>query len=84
MANNEERKPFIPFTSEQRKEFGKQFTPEQKTSYYKGKRQAYSHASNMARRESIFVSDNLKNDTAKATAKPKGKGKQSAKDDLPF
>jgi hypothetical protein len=82
MSENEKPK-FTPFTTEERKAFGKQFTPKEKASYYHGKRQAYSHMSNTAKRESMYVSENLKADADKATAKPKGKGK-SSKDDLPF
>jgi hypothetical protein len=84
MAENEKPK-FVPFTTEERKAFGKQFTPKEKASYYHGKRQAYSHMSNTARRESVFVSENLKNgNSVKGDAKG-GKGKPRAnKDDLPF
>jgi hypothetical protein len=55
----QEKKPFTPFTTEQKKEFAKQFTPKEIQSYHKGRRNAYSHMSNTARRESLFIQDNL-------------------------
>jgi len=60
----DEKKPFVPFTTEQKREYGKQFSPAEKTSYRKGQRNAYSHMANTARRESFFVGDNLKKDGA--------------------
>jgi hypothetical protein len=69
MANKKtetEKKPFVPFTTEQKKEYGKQFSKAQKTSYYKGKQNAYSHMGNTAIRESKFVHDNLAKDATKA------------------
>ena len=53
-------KKFTPYTTEQKKEFGKQFSKEEKTSYRKGQRNAYSHMANTAKRESFFIGDNLK------------------------
>ena len=55
----EDKQPFVPFTTEQKKEFGKQFSPNERLSYRKGQRNAYSHMSNTARRESMFINDNL-------------------------
>ena len=77
----DEKTPFTPFSTDERKEFGKQFTTKEKTSYYKGKQNAYSHAANMAKRQSIFVHGNLNKDTTKApntaNAKPpKNTGKK--------
>jgi len=59
----EDKQPFIPFTTEQKKDFGKQFSPKEKLSYRKGQRSAYSHMSNTARRESIFINENLPKET---------------------
>jgi len=56
----DEKKPFVPFTPEQKAEYGKQFSKAEKMSYRKGQRSAYSHMANTARRESIFVGDNIK------------------------
>ncbi|MDR0850776.1 MAG: hypothetical protein LBN07_04890 [Christensenellaceae bacterium] len=50
---------FIPMSTEEKREFGKQFSSKEKMSYRKGQRSAYSHMSNAARRQSIFISDNL-------------------------
>ena len=67
----EEKKPFVPYTKEQKQEYGKQFSPEQKLSYHKGRRSAYTHMENAARRESVFISENLNKDGApKPAPKP--------------
>ena len=64
-------KPFVPFSTGEKKEFGKQFSTKEKTSYRKGQRNAYSHMANTAKRQSFFVGDNIKkNETAKPM-KPK-------------
>ena len=65
---------FKPRTTEEKKAFGKQFSAKEKMSYRKGQRSAYSHISNTARRQSVFVGSNIKSDTP--LAKPsKAKGK---------
>ena len=62
----QERQPFVPYTTEQKKEFAKQFTPKEIQSYRKGQRNAYSHMANTAKRQSFFIDDNLKKDGATA------------------
>lgn len=79
---NEQQQPnstFTPYTTEQKREFAKQFTPEQRKSYRKGQQNAYAHMSNIGRRNSNFIHNNLKNDEAAtpptpppADSKPKG------------
>jgi len=67
----DEKKTFTPMTTEEKIEFGKQFSAERKSSYYTGQRNAYSHMANAARQKSNFVNDNLKkNEAAKPKAKP--------------
>ena len=61
MADNKSN--FKPMSTEEKKAFGKQFSAKEKISYRKGQRSAYSHMSNTARRQSMFVGGNLKNDT---------------------
>ena len=56
----QEKKPFVPFTTEQKREYGKQFSPKEHISYRKGQRNAYSHMANTAKRQSIFAGDNIK------------------------
>ncbi len=70
---------FTPYTTEQKREFAKQFTPEQRKSYRKGQQNAYAHMGNIGRRNSSFIYNNLKNDEAAtpppappADSKPKG------------
>ena len=60
---------FTPYTTEQKREFAKQFTPEQRKSYRKGQQNAYAHMGNIGRRNSSFIYNNLKNDEA-ATPPP--------------
>ncbi len=75
---------FTPYTTEQKREFAKQFTPEQRKSYRQGQRNAYGHMANIGRRNSNFINNNLKNDEAAtpppappADSKPKGNGRKS-------
>ena len=70
---NEQQQPnstFTPYTTEQKREFAKQFTPEQRKSYRKGQQNAYVHMSNMGRRNSNFIHNNLKNDEAATPPTP--------------
>ena len=60
---------FTPYTTEQKREFAKQFTPEQRKSYRKGQQSAYAHMGNIGKRNSFFIYNNLKNDEA-ATPPP--------------
>jgi len=59
---DKEKKPFVPFTTEEKREFGKQFSPSEKMSYRKGQRNAYSHMANTAKRQSFFIGDNIRKD----------------------
>ncbi|MDE7087044.1 MAG: hypothetical protein K2O67_02505 [Clostridia bacterium] len=61
---------FTPYTTEQKREFAKQFTPEQIKSYRKGQQNAYAHMSNIGRRNSSFIHNNLKNDEAATPPTP--------------
>ena len=74
---------FTPYTTEQKREFAKQFTPEQRKSYRKGQQSAYAHMGNIGKRNSFFIYNNLKNDEAATpppappAEKPKGNGRKS-------
>lgn len=75
---------FTPYTTEQKREFAKQFTPEQRKSYRQGQRNAYGHMANIGRRNSTFINNNLKKDEAATpppappAEKPKGNGRNRA------
>lgn len=64
---SDDNKKYIPYTTEQKKEYAKQFTPNEIKSYRQGQRSAYAHMGNIGKRNSFFIYDNLKKD---ATAKP--------------
>ena len=73
---------FTPYTTEQKREFAKQFTPEQIKSYRKGQQNAYAHMGNIGRRNSSFIYDNLKKNEATPPTpppanQPKGNGRKS-------
>jgi len=46
---------FTPWTTEQKREFGKQFSEKERASYHKGRQNAYQHAANMVGRQAKFV-----------------------------
>ncbi len=76
---------FTPYTTEQKREFGKQFTPEQKRSYRQGQKNAYAHMGNIGRRNSLYIHGNLQHDEAAtpppatpAESKPKSNRKNSS------
>ena len=79
---NEQQQPnstFTPYTTEQKKEYAKQFTKREIASYRKGQQSAYAHMGNIGKRNSNFIHNNLKNDEAAtpppappADSKPKG------------
>lgn len=78
MDEQQQAQKYVPYTTEQKKEYAKQFTPEQIKSYRNGQRSAYAHMGNIGKRNSFFIYDNLKkNETAAAPppAKPSKKGK---------
>ena len=79
---SEENKKYVPYTTEQNKEYAKQFTPNEIKSYRKGQRSAYAHMGNIGRRNSFYIYDNLKKDeTAKPpAAPPKPAAKKKPKD----
>ena len=70
---------YTPYTTEQKKEYAKQFTKREIASYRKGQQSAYAHMGNIGKRNSFFIYNNLKNDEAAtpppappADSKPKG------------
>ena len=82
---SDENKKYVPYTTEQKKEYAKQFTPNEIKSYRKGQRSAYAHMGNIGRRNSFFIYDNLKKDEAAAPpaappaeSKPKGAKKRQS------
>ena len=78
---SDENKKYVPYTTEQKKEYAKQFTPNEIKSYRKGQRSAYAHMGNIGRRNSFFIYDNLKKDetTAPPATPPKPAAKKSTK-----
>ena len=74
---------FTPYTTEQKKEYAKQFTKREIASYRKGQQSAYAHMGNIGKRNSFFIYNNLKNDEAATpppappAEKPKGNGRKS-------
>ena len=79
---SEENKKYVPYTTEQKKEYAKQFTPNEIKSYRKGQRSAYAHMGNIGRRNSFYIYDNLKKNEAVAppAAPPKPAAKKKPKD----
>lgn len=79
---SEENKKYVPYTTEQKKEYAKQFTPNEIKSYRKGQRSAYAHMGNIGRRNSFYIYDNLKNDETATppAAPPKPAAKKKPKD----
>lgn len=79
---SEENKKYVPYTTEQKKEYAKQFTPNEIKSYRKGQRSAYAHMGNIGRRNSFYIYDNLKKDETATppAAPPKPAAKKKPKD----
>ena len=76
---DEQQPKYTPYTTEQKKEYAKQFTKREIASYRKGQQSAYAHMGNIGKRNSFFIHNNLKNDEAAtpppappADSKPKG------------
>lgn len=72
---------YVPYTTEQKKEYAKQFTKREIASYRKGQQSAYGHMGNIGKRNSFFIYNNLKKDEAAtpappADSKPKGTRKR--------
>ena len=59
---SDENKKYVPYSTEQKKEYAKQFTPNEIKSYRKGQRSAYAHMGNIGKRNSFFIYDNMKKD----------------------
>lgn len=77
---SEENKNYVPYTTEQKREYAKQFTAEQIKSYRNGQRSAYAHMGNIGKRNSFFIYGNLKkDDTAKTVTPPVEKSKRGRK-----
>lgn len=79
---SDENKKYVPYTTEQKKEYAKQFTPNEIKSYRKGQRSAYAHMGNIGKRNSFYIYDNLKKDETAMppAAPPKPAAKKSTKD----
>ena len=79
---SDENKKYVPYTTEQKKEYAKQFTPNEIKSYRKGQRSAYAHMGNIGRRNSFFIYDNLKKDETATppAAPPKPAARKKPKD----
>ncbi len=56
---SDENKKYVPYSTEQKKEYAKQFTPNEIKSYRKGQRSAYAHMGNIGKRNSFFIYDNV-------------------------
>ena len=54
-ATPQASQPFTPWSTEQKKEYGKQFSAKERASFYKGKESAYRHSANMAGRQAKFI-----------------------------
>ncbi|MCM1437671.1 MAG: hypothetical protein NC131_00465 [Roseburia sp.] len=59
---------FTPYTTEEKREYAKQFTPEQRRSYRKGQQNAYAHMGNIGKRNSQYIHGNLQKDEAATPA----------------
>ena len=70
---------YTPYTTEQKKEYAKQFTPAEIKSYRKGQQSAYAHMGNIGKRNSFFIHDNLKKNEVAAPAPPAEKPKGTRK-----
>ena len=77
---DEQNTQYVPYTTEQKKEYAKQFTKGEIRSYRKGQQSAYAHMGNIGKRNSFFIYDNLKKDeTATPPAPPVNKSKSTRK-----
>ena len=83
MTDEQPQARYTPYTTEQKKEYAKQFTKREIASYRKGQQSAYAHMGNIGKRNSFFIYNNLKNDEAATpppappAEKPKGNGRKS-------
>ena len=77
--SEQQNKPYTPYTTEQKKEYAKQFTPAEIKSYRKGQQSAYAHMGNIGKRNSFFIHDNLKKNEAATPAPPAQKPRGTRK-----
>ncbi len=73
---------YVPYTTEQKKEYAKQFTKREIASYRKGQQSAYGHMGNIGKRNSLYIYNNLQKDGAATPPappadKPKGNRKNT-------
>ncbi len=75
---------YVPYTTEQKREYAKQFTAREKASYRKGQQSAYGHMGNIGKRNSMYIYNNLQKDSAATPPtpppadKPKGNRKNNS------
>ena len=83
MTDEQPQGRYTPYTTEQKKEYAKQFTKREIASYRKGQQSAYAHMSNIGKRNSLFIHGNLQRDGATTpppappVEKPKGNRRNS-------
>lgn len=81
MTDGEQPQKYVPYTTEQKKEYAKQFTKREIASYRKGQQSAYAHMGNIGRRNSLYIHGNLQCDEAAtpppADSKPKGNSRKN-------
>ena len=83
MTDEQPQARYTPYTTEQKKEYAKQFTKREIASYRKGQQSAYAHMGNIGKRNSFFIHNNLQRDGAATpppappAEKPKGNGRKS-------
>lgn len=61
---------YVPYTTEQKREYAKQFTAREIASYRKGQQSAYGHMGNIGKRNSLYIYNNLQKDGAAITPPP--------------
>ncbi len=75
MPDEPQQQRYKPYSTEEKREYAKQFTPNEIKSYRKGQQSAYAHMGNIGKRNSFFIHDNLKKNEATPPVppdKPKG------------
>jgi len=60
-----DEKKFEKWSTEQKKQFGKQFTAKERASYRKGQENAYRHSANMSGHQAKFLAGNRSDNTSK-------------------
>ena len=85
MTGEQPHGQYTPYTTEQKKEYAKQFTARERASYRKGQQSAYGHMGNIGKRNSLYIYNNLQKDgaatppPAPAESKPKSTRKNGQK-----